>query len=204
MGVIEYWSDYVKVCRQYIKTDKYIINLNVNNYKKNKYYFFNNKIELVKFIKYVILPSLVYNKLDIYYNNLIVQDYKEVLNFFMANDIKESNEIIKRYSFFYNYLEEFEYEKNLNWEKELLEIIGKINEYFNKEINVIVNIKIYNGIDELLNSLIQMQNTKLKQTLKYILGAKDDVELEDFLTTNKKNETIINFVIDTIVQGEIE
>ncbi|MGL4991290.1 MAG: hypothetical protein ACRC57_09070 [Sarcina sp.] len=205
MGSIQYWSDYIKVCRSYIKTDKYIVNLNVNvlnAHKKSKYYFLNNKIELVKFIKYVILPSFVYNKLGIYNNSLIVQDYKDVLNFFMANDIKESNEIIKRYSFFYNYLEEFEYEKHLNWEKELIELIEKINEYFTKEIDIIANVIIYAGIDELLNELIKKENNNSEQILKCVLGAKDNIELERFLNKNKNNEVIMNFVIDTIMEIE--
>lgn len=201
MGVIHYWSDYVRKYRDYIKTDKYIVAFDVkdlnNKRDYNKYFFFKKKIEVIKFVKYVVLPSFIYNKIDNLSkeDKIIVQDYKDVLNYFVANDIKGSREIIKRYSFFYNSLEEFEYEKNTDYQEDFTELIDDMNFYFNNDIKK-SKVNIYSSTEELLDSISNDNDEYFSRKFRKIIGARSEDELKRFLADNKNNEAIINFIID--------
>ena len=202
MGIIHYWSDYVKKYRDYIKTDKYIVAFDVKDLdlKKdyNKYFFFKKREEVIKFLKYVVLPSFIYNKLDITHeeDKIIVQDYKDVLNFFVSNEINNSKEIIKRYSFFYNSLEEFEYEKNNVGEETFLNLIETINFYFDNDKLKKSKVNVYSGTEELLDSISNNNDEYFSEKFRQIIGAKSEDELKMFLADNKNNEAIINFIID--------
>lgn len=203
MGIIHYWSNYVKRCRDYIKTDRYIVSFNVKGLSDNefnKYFFFENRLDAIKFIKYVALPSFVYNKINIYKNddNIIVEDYKDVLNFFMCNETNDNKEIIKRYSFFYNFLEEFEYEDGDKGEESFNEIIDRINEYFSYTINKISNVKVYTGIEQLLDNIINNNDKYFLDKIKDSFNINNQEELKAFLLSNKNDEDIINFIIDMV------
>lgn len=203
MEVVHYWSNYVSMCKEYIKRDKYIVNFNVkdlSDYETGKYFFFENRLEVIKFIKYVILPTSIYNKVGVYKseNKIIVQDYKDVLNFFVSNDIKDSKEMIKRYSFFYNSLEEFEYEKNAIADESFRDIVEKINLYFSLAGSLKSSIYIYEGIEDLLDGIICTENEYFSKKIIEILGASTIEELKEFLLNNKNNEVIVNFILDTI------
>lgn len=208
MSVIHYWTEHINKCKEYIKNDKFIINLSVKDLAKNtkisKYFFFKNRAELIKFIKYVALPTFVYNRVNKNKNieKLAVQDYKDILNYFMRNEISDSKEIIKRYSYFYNSLEEFEYEVNYESEQAFIDLIKNIDKYFSKSLCLNSSLKIYFGTEELLESISENNDIYFSEKLVNDLGAKNKEELKIFLSNNKNNEAIINFL--TEVMSEIQ
>ncbi|MGL4451647.1 MAG: hypothetical protein ACRCTZ_10695 [Sarcina sp.] len=208
MSVIHYWSENINKCKEYIKNDKFIVNLSVKDLAKktkiSKYFFFESRVELIKFMKYVVLPTFVYNKINKNKNieKLNVQDYKDVLNYFMCNEIKDSKELIKRYSYFYNSLEEFEYEVNYESEEAFIELIEAMDKYFSKNVYLNSNIKIYFGAEEFLQSILESNDMYFYEKLINNLGAKNKEELKCFLNDNKDNEAIINFL--TEVMSEIQ
>jgi hypothetical protein len=171
-----------------------------NDNKYSKYFFFKNRLELIKFIKYVALPTFVYNKINLQKSirKVEIQDYKDVLNFFMGNDISNSNELIKRYSFFYNSLEEFEYEKNDIGETAFIELIENINLYFSKDEFIKSNMEIYLGTEALFESILEHEDEYFREKIVNDLGAKNKEELNEFLANHKNNVTIINFIAEVL------
>lgn len=144
MGIICYWTNYIKNTKmERSLSGKFLLNLVENEFSSK--FFFNKRKELISFIKYVVLPSFIYIKTDIEPLDEIVikvQDYKDVLNFFVNNNIPSSNELIRRYSFFYNSLEEFEYEDIEVGEKSFNEFIERFNNYFKSDEYKMCEIKI--------------------------------------------------------------
>ncbi|MGL4761368.1 MAG: hypothetical protein ACRC6T_04935 [Sarcina sp.] len=210
MGVVDYWSEHINKCKEYIKSDEYIINLSVKDLcDKNtysKYFFFKNRVEFIKFLKYVSLPTFIYKKIDApkNINKIEIQDYKDVLNFFVGNDIVNGKELIKRYSFFYNSLEEFEYEKSYIGDESLLKLVDNINSYFSKDGDITSNIKVYLGTEELLEIISNDSNENFSKKMMKNFGAENMQQLKEFLSNNKNNEAIINFVAEILNENYIE
>lgn len=135
MGTVHYWREYInKINSEKKFSSKYTLELKENQFLKC--FFFEERKEIISFIKYVVLPSFIYIKIGIEpleETMIKVQDYKETLNFFVSNNIPSSNELIRRYSFFYNSLEEFEYESLEIGEESFNELMERFNEYFKKD-----------------------------------------------------------------------
>lgn len=210
MGIIDYWTEYIDSCKKYIKSDKFIVNLTVKDLighsKISKYFFFKNRVELIRFIKYVVLPTFVFNRININKDiqRVEVKDYKDVLNYFMKNEIINSKELIKRYSYFYNSLEEFEYENNKEYEEELIRLIKNIDNYFSKDEIINSNLKIYLGIENFLESILANDNIYFNEKLIKDFGVKDKEELKEFFSNNKNNDIIMNFLIEIVSQMQDE
>lgn len=135
MGTVHYWREYInKINSEKKFSSKYTLELKEKQFLKC--FFFEERKEIISFIKYVVLPSFIYIKIGIEPLEeamIKVQDYKETLNFFVSNNIPSSNELIRRYSFFYNSLEEFEYESLEIGEESFNELMERFNEYFKKD-----------------------------------------------------------------------
>ena len=207
MGIINYWTEYINRYKEDIKSGKFIANLTVKdlveNTKISKYFFFKNRVELIKFIKYVVLPTFVYNRININKDieRLEVKDYKDVLNYFMKNEITNSKELIKRYSYFYNSLEEFEYENSNECEEEFIQLVKSIDNYFSKDEIVNSNLKIHLGMEKFLESISEDDDDiYFSEKLIKDFGLRNKEELKKFLSNNKNNDIIINFLIEVVSQ----
>lgn len=202
MGEIHYWNDYInKEKRGNIKESNHILKFNIKNNISNeivsKYFFFTNKIQLIRFMKYVILPSFIYAKAGINsYDEFIlkVQDYKETLNFFVSNKVHSNKELIRRYSFFYNSLEEFEYQPLNILENNFEELRIKFNNYFKTDIDSNCEIKYYCGLEKLIDSIFfEDENEHICKALKNMFFMERE-DLRQLLKNNIDNEIFINKV----------
>ncbi|MGL5634779.1 MAG: hypothetical protein ACRDDL_06945 [Sarcina sp.] len=199
MGTIKDWKNSINKYRKYIKNNQFIIKIYVKDLIKNtsflKYFFFDKKIDMIKFIKCVMLPTFIYNKIN--FNKGIeeikVQEYKDVLNFFTSNFIESDKEYIKRYSLFYNRLEELEYDIENN--REILSLINEMNKYFAASENIYSNIKIYLNTQDLFKELSNKKNELNEEVMEY-LGTANDEEFEKFLHIYRENESVLNFILD--------
>ncbi|MGL4992103.1 MAG: hypothetical protein ACRC57_13240 [Sarcina sp.] len=199
MGTIKDWKNSINKYRKYIKNNQFIIKIYVKDLITNtsflKYFFFDKKIDMIKFIKCVTLPTFIYNKIN--FNKGIeeikVQEYKDVLNFFTSNFIESDKEYIKRYSLFYNRLEELEYDIENN--REILSLINEMNKYFAASENIYSNLKIYLNIQDLFKELSSRKNELNEEVMEY-LGTANDEEFEKFLHIYRENESVLNFILD--------
>lgn len=199
MGTIKEWENSINKYRKYIKNNQFIVKINVKDLIANtsffKYFFFDKKIDMIKFIKCVALPTFIYNKIN--FNKGIeeikVQEYKDVLNFFTSNFIESDKEYIKRYSLFYNRLEELEYD--LQNDIEILKLIDLMNKYFSISENIYSNINVYFNVQDLLKELSNEKNDLNGEVMEY-LGTRNDQEFEEFLHIYKENESVLSFILD--------
>ena len=202
MGEIHYWNDYInKKKLGNIRENDCILKFNIKNNISNeiisKYFFFTNKLQLIRFVKYVILPSFIYIKIGINsYDEVIIkaQDYKEILNFFVSNNIPSSKELIRKYSFFYNSLEEFEYQSLNILENNFDELRIKFNNYFKDDTDSSCEIKYYCGLKNLIDSIfLEDENEHIYKELKNIFFMEREF-LREFLKNNINNEILMNKV----------
>ncbi|MGL5615161.1 MAG: hypothetical protein ACRDD2_02865 [Sarcina sp.] len=180
MGSIRYWRDYLKYENNNKNTNDYLISFYINNGKdvefKKRYYFFSNIKEIIKFIKYVVLPSFTYSKITKEEEDKILIeaiDYREMLNFFTINDKYYNKELIKKYSYFFNRLEELEYENVEEIETQLKLICKEINTYFEKDDDLKVSLNCYKNF------------RKFKSKMEKSKGFKDNIfDLINQMDTN--------------------
>lgn len=180
MGAIHYWRDYLKYHKNNVNTNDYILTFYINNKEihiNSKYYFFSNVVEMVRFVKYVILPSFTYSNIKGEEEEVIIEavDYREMLNFFTINDKYYDKTLIKKYSYFFNKLEELEYgDFDSN---EFSNICSEITEYFSKNDLVRVSVKYYKNINFLKNELDQIVDFNVDKSLVEIVNLMEKKEL---------------------------
>lgn len=180
MGAIHYWRDYLKYHKNNVNVNDYLLTFYIKNrdiHVSSKYYFFNNAVEMVRFVKYVILPSFTYSNIKGDEEEVIIEavDYREMLNFFTINDKYYNKTLIKKYSYFFNKLEELEYGDFDS--KEFSNICVEITEYFSKSDLVKVCVKYYRNINYLKNELNQIDDFNTYEGLIEIVNLMEKKEL---------------------------
>lgn len=153
MATIHYWRDYLKSDNNNVNTNNYLLTFFIHNKKNNscntKFYFSDKTVDIVRFVKYVALPSFTYSNIKSDKEDIIIEavDYREMLNFFTISDHYYNKELIKKYSYFFNKLEEFEYSEFNECEFE--SICNEINKYFSIDDKLMASVKFYNNFSSL-------------------------------------------------------
>jgi len=156
---IYYWRNFLEKDKESgIKLDSYILNFYIINQNRNesfyKWYSFNNKSELLGFIKFVALPSGYFSRnfgeVD---NEIIVtaSNYEDTLEILNTSNLRVDDVLSNNFVEDYSIIEEIEKEFKL----ELLEkVCHSFNSHLDYKGKVFSGIQVYKNIKEFGKQLV--------------------------------------------------
>lgn len=156
---VYYWRNFLEKDKENgVKANSYILNFYIINQNRNesfyKWYSFNNKSELLGFIKFVALPSGYFSRnfgeVD---NEIIVtaSNYEDTLEILNTSNLRVDDVLSNNFVEDYSIIEEIEKEFKL-------ELLKKLCDSFNSHLDykgiVFSGIQVYENIKEFAKQLV--------------------------------------------------
>ena len=156
---VYYWRNFLEKDKENgVKANSYILNFYIINQSRNesfyKWYSFNNKSELLGFIKFVALPSAYYSRNFGEGDNEIIvtaSNYENALEILKISNLRVDDTLSNNFKEDYSIIEEIEKEFELD-------IVEKFCDSFNSHLDykgkVFSGIQVYENIKEFGKQLV--------------------------------------------------